>query len=199
MTPTWPQHTITVPMLTDLHESGPATLITAHGALAPYRVQRTREVDLNTPGLVIAYGHGDLRRDLLEHDGDWDRVAEAAISAAGKAHHGLFFQRPGSLVRALRLDLHRHGLLLDQRPEASRTEDGGYRWDDHLTWAHDPRLTFTMTYVQRHQESLMIRLEMYDHDHYVTSWPERTTVTSGTPACVREAPARIQRHLDLCP
>lgn len=186
-------------MLTDLHESGPATLITAHGALASYRVQRTREVDLNTPGLVIAYGHDDLRLDLIEHDGDWDRVAAAATSAAAKAHHRLFFQPPSRLARAVRRDLHRHGLLLDCRPEASRTEDGAYRWDDYLTWEHDPRLSFTMTYVQRHRDSLLISLAMYDRDYYVTCWPERTTATSGTPACVREAPARIQRHLDLRP
>ncbi|GAA1463151.1 hypothetical protein NE857_03455 [Nocardiopsis exhalans] len=198
MTAHWPQHTITVPMLTHLHEGGPGTLITAQGGMAPYRVQRPGEVDLNTPWLIIAYGHGDLRLDLIEHD-DWDRVAARATRTAAKAHHRLFFQPPPPLARAVRRDLTRHGLVLDHRPEASRTEDDGYRWDDHLTWADNPRLTFTMTYIQRHRDSLLINLAMYDRDRYVTSWPERITTTSGVPFCVREAPDRARRRLELYP
>lgn len=193
------QHVITAPMLHTLAAHGPGTLITAYGALAPYQVRPTREVDLNTLGLVIAYGHGDLRQDLHRHQGDWERIAIAATQAAAREHHRLFFQPPSPLGRALREDLHRHGMLLDRRPEVSRTEDGARRLDDHLTWAQNPRITLTLSTFQRHRDSLMIRLEMYDHDHYVRCWPERTTVTSGTPACVREAPARIQRHLDLRP
>ena len=193
----WPQHTITVPMLLELDRGGPGTLITAHGAMAPYRVRRAHEVDMHFRGLVIAYGHGDLRQDLHEHAGDWERIARTATRAAARDHHRLFFQAPSQLARALREDMDRYGLYLDYRPEVSLTEDGARHLDDHFTWAEDTRITFTMTYIQRHRDSLMIRLAMYDRGHYVTCWPERATTSSGTPACVREAPARIRHHLDL--
>lgn len=192
---------ITVADLKELDQIGPGGIICAQPWEGEYAVTHTRYQAWDRSPVII-YGHGDLHHDLAHHyDGSWEGVAEALTDQAwdqieGWTHHA--FRTP-RLVGALRRDMRLHGMPLTARPKFGRTEDSG-RWiEDGFAMLHDPRITFRMTYVQRHRDSLMIRLEMHDRGRYVACWPERVTTASGVPICVREAPGRARHHLELHP
>lgn len=192
---------ITVTHLEELDAYGPGGIIYACTRSGEYALTHTRYQSW-TQSPVIIYGHGDLQRDLTRQDDRHrDALARALTDQARNQIENWTRQAvlTPHLVGALRRDMRGHGMALTCRPEHGRTEDSG-RWiEDGFAWTHDLRITLAMTYVQRHVDSLMIRLEMYDRGHYVRCWTERTTVTSGTPVCVREAPARIRHHLNLRP
>ncbi|GAA1115369.1 hypothetical protein NE857_26080 [Nocardiopsis exhalans] len=189
---------ITVSDLEDLDRTGPGGIIYACTRTGEYALTHTRYQTWGRSPVII-YGHGDLHHDLTHHKGDWQNLArdltgQARDQIENWTRHAVLTPH---LVGALRRDMRAHGMALNHRPEHGRTEDGGHWIEDGFASTHHPRITFQMTYIQRHRDSLLISLAMYDRGRYVTCWPERTTVTSGVPFCVREAPDRIRRHLDL--
>lgn len=192
---------ITAADLKELDRYGPGGVIYAGTHSGEYGLTHTRRILACGRSPVIIYGHGDLRYDLTRHyDGNWDALAEALTARAGDEIETWVvrtLQTP-RLVTALRRDARRHHLYLNGRPQHSWTEDGALRIDDRLAYTREPGgITFTMTYVQRHTDSLMVALAMYDQGHYVATWPDRVTTSSGTPSCLREAPVRVGRRLDL--
>ncbi|MGW5878805.1 hypothetical protein ACWFMI_19885 [Nocardiopsis terrae] len=190
---------ITATDLQTLDAHGPGGIIYACTRSGEYALTHTRYQPWDRSP-VIVYGHGDLHRDLTRHHaGNWQDLARALTTQARDEIENWTRQAvlTPHLVGALRRDMRRHGMPLTFRPEHGRTEDGGHWTEDGFACAHHPRITFNLTYIQRHWQSLLIRLEMYDRGHYVAGWPERVTTSSGTPACVREAPERIRHHLAL--
>lgn len=190
---------ITATDLQTLDDLGPGGIIYACTRSGEYALTHTRYQPWDRSPVII-YGHGDLHRDLTPtYKGDRQALAQALTTQARDEIETWTRQAVSTprLVGALRRDMRRHGMPVNHRPEHGRTEDGGRWTEDGVAWAHDARITFTLTYTQRHWQSLLIRLEMYDRGHYVASWAERVTTSSGTPACVREAPERIRRHLAL--
>lgn len=190
---------ITATHLEALEAYGPGGIIYACTRSGRYAVTHTRyQPWVNSP--VIIYGHGDLLREHPCHNEETREILASSLTGQALAEIETWTRHAvmtPHLVGALRRDMRRHGMPLTARPAHGRTEDGGYWIEDGFAWAHDTRITFTMTYEQRHFDSLLIRLEMYDRGRPVTWWHQRVTKTSGTPACVREAPARIRRHLAL--
>lgn len=192
---------VTVNMLRDLDRTGPGGLITANLHQDSYEVTHARLVDLRSPSRVIVYGHGDLDRDLHHYAGHWARTATHLNSALDEHLEAWTNQSlcTSPLVRTLREDMRCHGMDITRRPKFFWTEDGALRTDDTFTLRKNPRITFTLCCVQRHPDSLLTYLAMYDQGRFASSWPSRITRNGGVPLTVREAPTRAELYLDTLP
>jgi hypothetical protein len=182
-----------------LHRTGPGGLIVADGPQGPFEVTRSREVDLGCPSQVIVYGHGDLVHDLACGENVWDQVAGQVTDTAYTHLYRWFHYSAGRMVRTLRENMRSHGMDLTHRPVVDATEDGAKQVEDVYALRGEPRITFNACCVQRHRDSLLVSLAMYDQGRFVTSWPERLVRDGGTLRIVAQAPSRASRYLELHP
>ncbi|MFC9085528.1 hypothetical protein [Nocardiopsis dassonvillei] len=191
---------VTVDMLRDLHRTGPGGMIIANLRQTLYRVTHARHLYTEARSLVPIYGHGDLLHDLVCYGEDWEELADAATDHTWDQldHWTEFSMCMNPLFRRLRGSMTLHRMDLNRRPRYGHTLDGARRVEDTYVLRSDPRVTFTACYVQRHQDSLLVSLDMHAEGHFVTSWVQRVTRTA-PPRFVSEAPLRAQLHLDLRP
>ncbi|MEE2038924.1 hypothetical protein Q8791_17030 [Nocardiopsis sp. CT-R113] len=190
---------VTVAMLHELRRTGPGGLIVADGPMAPFEVIHSRDMDLGCPSQVIIYGHGDLTHELACEEEVWAQVASEATDNAYAHLYRWFFHSAGRMVRTLREDMRSRGMDLTNRPVVEQTEDGVKQVQDIYALRGEPRITFNADCVQRHRDSFLVSLAMHDEGRFVTSWPERVTLTGRAPRTVREAPSRAALYLETHP
>ncbi|MEV2279431.1 hypothetical protein AB0I72_28025, partial [Nocardiopsis sp. NPDC049922] len=136
---------VTIPMLIDLRQSGPGTLITAGLNQNIIELTRAQTLALDNRANVILYGHGDFACDLDHYDGDLDMIAYRLTEQIWDcldnwAHRTM---RTGALVRRLRDDMCLNGMDVNHRPKYERTDTGLTTVTDTYTFRDDPRITFT--------------------------------------------------------